>query len=338
MSKHWAFGVGIASLAGAFGYAVCSGVNHERGARAGASIPEAQAVVTSILGPDYVVVGSTPDGPLALLSINYAGYRIDNIYLREDGIRLFRAEEVISQTEDESRTLALAASGRTAYRNSINAALAKDGEHEQPTSTAKPPEQLHYAPSPVAPAPQGGEALSRAKSIEPPTLPRKADVADIDSIYRELATRRYVRSSEGSRILYVFDDYLCPACREASNFLNAQAAQRGIEVRHIPVSVIGPKSLALAAYVMTPEDMADRVKRGEDARDNPKEILEKIDSKSIKIPESRVSDALVNFSLFMKLKSGTPTFVYQTKQGAMASTATSAESLSDILDSISVAP
>lgn len=284
------------------------------------SINDAQKVVERTLGPDYEVVGISQDGSLSRLSITYHGYSINNIYLREDGARLFRAEEVVPPSAAQRKAVESTAKARTAYRESIKDALASDAK-------TRPP-----APSPAPTAMPNREPAR----IAPPALPRNTEAADIDSLYQQLESRPFVTSSTGDRVLYVFDDYRCPACRDANNYLKKVASTRGIEVRHVPVAVLGPESLALAAYVLEPESMAERAARGEAARANPMEILKAIQSKSINVSEATLSEAMRNFQLLMNIGrgGGTPTFVYQTKHGARASTAGSEAALSAILDSI----
>lgn len=284
------------------------------------SIADVQKVVERTLGPDYAVVGISQDGALSRLSINYHGYSINNIYLREDGTRLFRAEQVVPPSAAQRKAVESTAKARTAYRESIKDALASGAKTDSPV-----PDQAQAATASREPA-----------RIAPPALPRNTEAADIDALYQQLESRPFVRSSTGDRILYVFDDYRCPACRDADAYLKKVASERGIEVRHVPVAVLGPESLALAAYVLEPDSMAERASRGEAARGNPMEILKAIQNKSITVSEATLSEAMRNFKLLMNIGrgGGTPTFVYQTKHGARASTAGSEAALSAILDSI----
>lgn len=284
------------------------------------SIADAQEVVSRTLGPDYVVVGILKDGALSRLSIEYHSYSINNIYLREDGDRLFRAEQVVPPSATQRQAVESTAKARTAYRESIKDALASDARANPPAS------------NPTASVP----ARIEPTKIAPPALPRNTEAADIDALYKQLESRPFVRSSTGDRVLYVFDDYRCPACRDADAYLKKVASKRGIEVRHVPVAVLGPESLALAAYVLEPESMAERASRGDAARSEPMEILKAIQDKSIHVSETTLSEAMRNFQLLMNIGrgGGTPTFVYQTKHGARASTAGSESALSAILDSI----
>lgn len=285
-----------------------------------ASIADAQEVVNRTLGPDYVVVDIRKDGALSRLTIQYHSYSINNIYLREDGNRLFRAEQVMPPSATQRQAVESTAKARTAYRDSIKDALASG-------AAAIPP-----VPNPTASVPASVEPIK----IAPPALPRNTEAADIDALYKQLESRPFVRSSTGDRVLYVFDDYRCPACRDADAYLKNVASKRGIEVRHVPVAVLGPESLALAAYVLEPESMAERASRGNAARSEPMEILKAIQDKSIHVSETSLSEAMRNFQLLMNIGrgGGTPTFVYQTKHGARASTAGSESALSAILDSI----
>lgn len=284
------------------------------------AIADVQEVVERTLGPDYVVVGVSQDGALSRLSIEYHDYSIKNIYLREDGERLFRAEQVMPPSVAQRQAVESTAKARTAYRESIKDALASD-------ATSNPPVQNR---------PPAVTASREILKIAPPALPRNTEAADIDALYQQLESRPYVRTSSGNRVLYVFDDYRCPACRDADAYLKKFASKRGIEVRHVPVAVLGPESLALAAYVLEPETMGERASRGEAARSNPMEILNAIQDKSITVSETTLAEAMRNFQLLMNIGrgGGTPTFVYQTKHGARASTAGSEAALSAILDSI----
>ncbi len=93
-------------------------------ASAGPSIADVQKVVERTLGPDYAVVGVSQDGALSRLSIDFHGYSINNIYLREDGTRLFRAEQVVPPSATQRKAVESTAKARTAYRESIKDALA----------------------------------------------------------------------------------------------------------------------------------------------------------------------------------------------------------------------
>lgn len=284
------------------------------------TVADAQEVVMRTLGPDYAVVGIRQDGALSRLSIEYHGYSINNIYLREDGDRLFRAEQVMPPSATQKQAVESTAKARTAYRESIKDALASGTKATPPL-----PNRTSAVPASREPA-----------KIAPPALPRNTEAADIDALYMQLESRPFVRSSTGDRVLYVFDDYRCPACRDADAYLKKVASKRGIEVRHLPVAVLGPESLALAAYVLEAESMAERASRGDVARSEPMEILKAIQEKSIHVSETTLSEARRNFQLLINVGrgGGTPTFVYQTKHGARASTAGSESALSAILDSI----
>lgn len=286
------------------------------------SLVEVQEVVDRTLGPDYVVVGFSQDGALVHLSIEYHGYLIKNIYLREDRARLFRAEQVTPPTAAQRNVVESTAKARYEYRESIKDALADGHATIPPAANPVPLETATTAPA----------------RITPPALPRNTEAADIDALYQQLQSRPFVRSRAGDRVLYVFDDYRCPACRDADSYLKKVAEERGIEVRHVPVAVLGPESLALAAYILEPDSMAERVSRAEAARKNPLEILKAIQNKSIQVSDNTISEAMRNFQLLMSIArgAGTPTFVYQTKHGARASTAGSEAALSAILDSIQV--
>lgn len=295
-------------------------VGCEKGASEDQSPPPdtalAQRVVDHALGDKYKVIGIVPDGEMYRLDIGYHGYRITNIYLRSDQKTLLRAELVVPPTELQAKANQKHVDDREAYRNTINTALAKAGH--------KTSEQL-----------QATQTRVKSEPITPPVLPRVNEAPDLSRLYQQLNGTEYVVEGSGERVLYVFDDYACPACRQAAKYLHALPDDLNLEVRHVPVGVLGPQSLALASYVLDSKSMDERAARGKTVRSDPNKIIESINSKDIKLSDPAVTSAMKNFQYLQEAgRGGTPTFIYLTNDGVRASVTNSEAGLRAIIDTI----
>ncbi len=275
-----------------------------------------QALVDQAFGGKHKVVGIEPDGEMYRLDIGYHGYRISNIYLRADQETLVRAEVVTPPSALQSQANQKHAHDRETYRNSINEALAKAGH--------KPNEADAELQTNTAP-----------KAVTPPILPRVNEAPDLSRLYQELKGSEFVIDGAGERVLYVFYDYACPACRQAAKYLHSLPSDLNLEVRHVPVGVLGPQSLALASYVIDSASMEERAERGKAAQSDPNKVLDDINAKKITLSDAAVTSAMKNFQHLQKAgRGGTPTFVYLTKNGVRASTANSESKLKEIIDKI----
>lgn len=286
------------------------------------TIDSVQDLVNESLGRDYEVSGVVKDGSLFLLSIKYRGYSINNIYLREDKKRLIRSELVQSPKQAQLLASAKYSKDKTEYRNSIQKALSNEVSHLPETPLAK----LNDVKN---------ENRSEHKYITPPDLPRRTEVPDLTLLYKDLELSRYVSEREGTRVLYVFHDYRCPACKDAEAYLRSLSSDKNIEVRYVPVGALGPDSLALGAYVVDSGSMDERIHRSRRVRDEPLRVLDDINSKVVSLGKPTVLDVIKSFQLLkISDRGGTPTFVYLTKDGVRASTVGSTKKLGLIIDSI----
>lgn len=275
-----------------------------------------QALVHQAFGTKHKVVAIEPDGKMYRLYIGYHDYRIDNIYLRADKQTLMRAELVSPPSKLQSQANQKHASDREAYRDSVNEALAKAGHKPSEANQKQRIEKI-------------------AEGVIPPVLPRVNDAPDLSKLYQDLKGAEFVIDGAGERVLYVFDDYACPACRQAAEYLHSLPPELNLEIRHVPVGVLGPQSLALASYVIDSPSMTEREERGKAVRLDVNKILDHINSKRIKLSDVAVTSAMKNFHHLQKAgRRGTPTFVYLTENGVRASTANSESKLRAIIDRI----
>lgn len=291
------------------------GMGGDRAVAITPQIGEVQEVVNSTFGPEYQVKEIDQDGALYRLVLAYKGYSVDTIYLREDRKTLMRAETLPTSTSVAVRVAPNTDDARKAYHASIKRAMEVAGNTKPPVQTVP--------------------TLNQVQLVQPPTLPREADAPDLPTIYESLHASRYVKATDGSKVLYMFDDFRCPGCRDAEAYLGVNASMHDVEVRYLPVSVLGPDSQALAAYVLESDVMLQRAERARLARSEPSKVLSKIKAGEVPLSKEAIKATLENFQHLLKSdRGGTPTFIYLTKDGVRASTVASEQRLGEILGSI----
>lgn len=177
---------------------------------------------------------------------------------------------------------------------------------------------------------------ARPPAIQPPEGMKGAKVANKPALYAAAGkSGGYVSFGHGPKKLYVFFDPNCPACREASKFINDKVAGAEVEVRYLPLSILGPDSQDKAAYILEGKDNEDRQARF-NAAHTAKKMSEIVPGFSYKAAPSGDRGALVNFALLKASgQVSTPRFMYQTVQGPMISVITSEKGLMEIIGSIS---
>ena len=128
----------------------------------------------------------------------------------------------------------------------------------------------------------------------------------------ELAASRWI--AEGAahprRIVYVFTDTECPYCHALWQATQPLLAGGEVQVRHIIVAVIAPKSLTRAAAILAAADPAARFRQHEaDFGHSPVQPL-------ASVPPAIASQIRANNALMRKLGiDGTPATVYQDADG-----------------------
>lgn len=174
------------------------------------------------------------------------------------------------------------------------------------------------------------------QALETASLPRNNSVVDINGIFAEIEKSNWISQGEGRKVLYVFFDFRCNACREVHKVLEKLNQTTSFQVRFIPVGALGPESLQLASLVLSPEDNGKRI-----------EILNELVSSngrsSNSISKGLSKDdaangqirALKNFkTLLGTQKVVTPTFAYRTALGPNISVVTSEAQLIKVIESI----
>ncbi len=114
------------------------------------------------------------------------------------------------------------------------------------------------------------------------------------------------------RIVYAFMDPNCPYCAVFWEKARPYLKQKGVQLRHIMVGVLGPTSLPISAKILTAKDPAKALADHELALLQRKEGL----SAEGKVPEKAQQDVIANSQLMHSSQIfGTPAVIYQDKEG-----------------------
>lgn len=171
--------------------------------------------------------------------------------------------------------------------------------------------------------------------LETATLPRNNSIADKNALFQEIQKSNFIFAGENKKILYVFFDVNCGACKEVQNILTPYTDKDMLQVRYMPVGAIGPDSQAKASIILAQQDNKARL-----------DLMNKYLNikKGETFPEIKVSDglkqkgyiaSLQNFKLLLDSKRvATPTFAYMTKNGPTISVLRSKKALHDAINSI----
>ncbi len=98
--------------------------------------------------------------------------------------------------------------------------------------------------------------------ILPQTAPLPTNYSGIDAegIYASLEQSQYIRAgSHSDKVLYVFFDFRCPACLKSHADLLPRINNGDVQVRFVPVGILGKASEAKATYVLTKDNMDQRL-------------------------------------------------------------------------------
>lgn len=178
--------------------------------------------------------------------------------------------------------------------------------------------------------------VTTTPKIEPPEGMKSAINPNKNAIYGAAGKAGgFVTYGEGKKLLYVFIDPNCPACREAIQFINTKVVGTGVEVRYLPLSILGPDSQDKASYILDVTDNAERQARFDALHSNHKKMGEIISGFSYKNAMKGDKAALINFALLKASGTvSTPRFMYMTQQGAMISAISNEKGLLEIINTI----
>lgn len=180
-----------------------------------------------------------------------------------------------------------------------------------------------------------GTVELETQKLETAQLPRNNSVIDTESIYKEIEKSNWISQGDGKKILYVFFDFRCHACREVHKLLDNLIATKSITVRFIPVGALGPESQHMAAVALASDHNNERLKTLKELIASNGKTLSNIPAVSADSMAKGQINALRNFkSLLLTKKVVTPTFAYKTLSGSTISVLTSEQQLNDVIERI----
>lgn len=180
-----------------------------------------------------------------------------------------------------------------------------------------------------------GTIAPEVQKIETAQLPRNNTVVDSEYLFKEIENSNWISQGEGKKVLYVFFDFRCHACREVHKLLDNLIASKSLEVRFIPVGALGPESQQMAAIALSTDFNDERLKMLKNLMSlNGKSLSTLPDVPADSLARGQIN-ALKNFkSLLLTKKVVTPTFAYKTSTGPIISVLTSEQQLIDVIGKI----
>lgn len=225
-------------------------------------------------------------------------------------------------------------------RNILSSAISKGGTEEEIKNTTKAAIQTRIEKDVKAKRAHAAEiaktiTLHTSPRLETATLPRNNNIADKSTLFKEIEKSNFISSGISKKILYVFFDVNCDACKEVQKILMPYTNKDLLQVRYIPVGAIGPDSQIKATAILAQPNNETRLdlmnkflhtKNGEELPD-------------IKISEEQKQKgyiaSLQNFKLLLDSKRvATPTFAYMTKNRPTISVLRSKNALHNAINSI----
>lgn len=279
-------------------------------------------------------------GNLLSASFGPAGTVIGKAVIDGSEQTLIMLPDARTLVRGEIHSMFLPADGGAARSDAPAPGMASRGAGNTPAAVISPAQKDtdQKADAPTISARTGEAEAARNAAppkITPPEGMKSAMVPNKPAIYAAAAkSGGYVAFGTGPKKLYVFFDPNCPACREASSFINKKVAGSEVEVRYLPLSILGPDSQDKAAYMLDVKDNTERMARF-DAVHAPKKMAELVPGFSYKAAPNGDKGALVNFALLKATgQVSTPRFMYLTSAGPMISVINSEQGLMEIVQSV----
>ncbi len=176
-----------------------------------------------------------------------------------------------------------------------------------------------------------------------PTMPQTAPLpsnysgVDAQAIYASLEQTEYIQSGNNSdKVLYVFFDFRCPACMQSHADLLPRIEKEEVQVRFVPVGILGEQSEAKATYVLIEDKMEARLalmKKLMGKKTIAQIITDKPDREQLNKGWQRY---LANTKLLIATqKVMTPLMVYRTKTGVTIQTIPPGKQMTAAIQNIS---
>lgn len=118
-------------------------------------------------------------------------------------------------------------------------------------------------PEPLATAPAQNLQMNTEPKLETATPPRNMQqLPSIKNVYDTLNENPvlWVPNGQSDKVLYVFFDLNCPACQQAEPTLQELAKDNKVQVRYVPVGILGDDSVYKAVSVLAHDTPAERLR------------------------------------------------------------------------------
>lgn len=202
-------------------------------------------------------------------------------------------------------------------RDTINAT--SKSAYTPPPLTPSQPDPAQYVPQPSFLDAVTNNQLA-ANNSATASLPRNNDVVDKKLILKELADSNWIQQGDSKRIIYMFTDFQCPACKQAHQALS-ELGESNISIRYVPVGALGMKSTILAALSLVPSTNKERLTQADiflSAKTDADISFKKATKEEI--AEARRKEK-VNLNLLVSTKKVvTPLFAFNTESGPIITT------------------
>jgi hypothetical protein len=185
----------------------------------------------------------------------------------------------------------------------------------------------------AAPAPR---LATPAPVLETAVAPKINTLIDKDQLYADIeANKGWIARGNAPKVLYVFYDFNCPACREVERYLDEYVASGKAQIRYVPVGMLGEDSLARATFSLVPTDNTHRLKMLKLMQER-RPLAELIPQGPSKEDQDRgYRLAMNNLKLLVSTRrTATPGFIYKTATGPMFSFINSKRDLDALVDQI----
>ncbi len=184
-------------------------------------------------------------------------------------------------------------------------------------------------------ATSGAEQATPSASVATAPLPAVNQVVDREALYGHIEKADWIAEGDSNKVLYVFFDFRCPACREVHGHLQDYIQRGEVEVRYLPVGALGDESAERASLSLVPTDNNFRLKLMKKLM-RPDDLDDLIETPPPAQDKRRGQiAALKNFKILIDTQRvATPTFAYRTANGARISQITSVKELQVLIDEI----
>ncbi len=98
------------------------------------------------------------------------------------------------------------------------------------------------------------QALTRALAVVLALFLNVAAAEPVDAVLADLPKATWIAEGKGSRVVYIFIDANCPSCSLLYRNLRPLVEPLDLQIRWVPVAVVGPTSLGKGAAILQAKD------------------------------------------------------------------------------------